>query len=796
MKKGTVFFTTPILAAITKNKLTRCFILSFSMLFIALSSNALDFYWTNGGGDNDWDNPANWNTVPLTPGIYPNHINKHYVYFNSGSANCNTPTTLIQVAKLHLGSLYDGTITIQDAFIIKELLKVENSSSKIIAPSSQYVGVRGDISLKTGANFDHNAGKFIFYGGQHTIDVDYGNTDPWILNDVQVTKGAASGPYASFILNTGEVEIHGTTTLAGHLSTGIFFKSGLFKLKGNCIINNLTSSVTKQDGGLLFCGNGNQTIQNIGASSAYPATIAGAIGRIEIDKPNGSMTMIGAISIMRELKLKSAVDASNATLILNMVSGGTYPDPTYSCRLNLDVPLTVPHLAINPAQNSGLKVIGDLTITSTLETRGKRRINFQEGKINLEGTLHHNNYFAYSTSGDLMGNGLIRFSGSSTQTMTRNPISLREFKGMLPNIEIDNPNGVEVRGMHVVDGNINFLMGHFIYPTIDDNQHILALKQHGTVSNTNDNSYVKGPFRKFGEVSASASFDFPVGEEDGSDKYRPIRISNLDLPNSNNPRAYTALTARYFLQDPNILSAEIAPSIGSITDCEYWQLDEYYAPWASISPYPFTCNVALSWYNTLNDNCDNDFYEFSSHVAGLEHTGASTDSWQNEGNSGFINTGDYSIINSNGTAITFNPVNPNYFTIGSDLAPCGPNKFWICHNDLNLCLPASAIATHLAHGDYLGLCGALKSIPNINAGKNLNEIQIFPNPNNGQFSITIDDFKGYGKIEIYNSMGKIIVSKEITIENQVIDLKKENNGIYLVKITNGTKKNIKRIIKN
>ena len=45
-------------------------------------------------------------------------------------------------------------------------------------------------------------------------------------------------------------------------------------------------------------------------------------------------------------------------------------------------------------------------------------------------------------------------------------------------------------------------------------------------------------------------------------------------------------------------------------------------------------------------------------------------------------------------------------------------------------------------------------------------------------------------------MGKIILSKEITIENQVIDLKKENNGIYLVKITNGTKKNIKRIIKN
>ena len=404
-----------------------------------------------------------------------------------------------------------------------------------------------------------------------------------------------------------------------------------------------------------------------------------------------------------------------------------------------------------------------------------------------------------------MGNGLIRFSGSSTQVMTRNPISLREFKGMLPNIEIDNPNGVEVRGMHVVDGNINFLMGHFIYPTIDDNQHILALKQQGTVSNTNDNSYVKGPFRRFGEVSASASFDFPVGEENGSDKYRPIRISNLDLPNSNNPRAYTGLSVRYFLQDPNTLSTEIDPSIGSITDCEYWQLDEYFSPWAGISPYPFTCNVALSWYNTLNDNCDNDFYEFSNYVAGLEHTGASTDSWQNEGNNGFINIGDYSLINSNGTVVSLNPLNPNYFTIGSNLERCleDPNKFMVCHNDGNKCLPASAIAAHLAHGDYLGHCGALKSNPNINAekslnnlAKDLNEIQIFPNPNNGEFSITIDDFKGYGKIEIYNSMGKIILSKEITIENQVIDLKKENNGIYLVKITNGTKKNIKRIIKN
>ena len=93
-----------------------------------------------------------------------------------------------------------------------------------------------------------------------------------------------------------------------------------------------------------------------------------------------------------------------------------------------------------------------------------------------------------------------------------------------------------------MDGNINFANGHFTYGSINPDIHILGLKQNGTVSNASDNSYVKGPFRQFGERMGTNQFVFPVGEENSNNKYRPIRISNFNLPNSNNPRAYTGLT--------------------------------------------------------------------------------------------------------------------------------------------------------------------------------------------------------------------------------------------------------------
>jgi len=760
--------------------------------------HSLDFFWTNSSGDNLWTTPSNW-TCSDPSATYPNNINNHSAYFPNATAGDCEINQLIQVKTLELGSSFNGILTINNVFIVRDMLEVASTDAKIIAPSSGYMGVRGSVSLQNGGNFEHNSGKFIFYGGMHNISVSAGAGDPWVLHDVQVTRGAASGSYVKLILNTGEVEIHGTTTLGGHPSTGIFFYSGLFMIHGDCVIHNVTSSVTYQDGGLCFVGNNDQTIENTLSANGENAEFSGLIGRIVIDKSGGNIEMLGAISVKREFKITTSnsanIDASNATLILACVTGVHYPDPSYNCKVNLAEPLEVDNLVINPRSNAGFEVIGDLTVVSSLETRGHRRLDFQEGTINLKGKLNHNNYFAYSTSGDPMSSGVIRFSGTSQQVMERTPINLREFKGMLPSIEIDNSYGVKIKGQFVVDGNINFIEGHFTYESIDPDTHILGLKQYGTVSNASDLSYVKGPFRQFGERLGANKLVFPIGEEDGNNKYRPIRISNFNMPNSNNPRAYTGLTARYYLKDPNILSSNYASLLGLISDCEYWKIDEYYAPWTGIIPFPLTCNIGLSQYANVNDNCDNNLYEFTNQVASLRSTGnPAIDEWISEGNGGsFALPINYDLHVSDGNVSTMSNVHDNYFTLGSDLAPCGtgPNKYYVCHNGNTLCVNINALQAHLDHGDYLGMCNAMVM-------KNTNEtsISIHPNPNNGRFSVNIfAEQRGISKIEIFDALGKSIYQSEGSFNTVDIDISKYKNGIFLLKYSSETHQETFRLIK-
>jgi len=65
--------------------------------------------------------------------------------------------------------------------------------------------------------------------------------------------------------------------------------------------------------------------------------------------------------------------------------------------------------------------------------------------------------------------------------------------------------------------------------------------------------------------------------------------------------------------------------------------------------------------------------------------------------------------------------------------------------------------------------------------KNENNIKLFPNPTNGIF--TISNTSAINKIEIYNSIGNLIISKNNINNNQtIIDLQNEKAGIYLIKI--------------
>jgi hypothetical protein len=76
-----------------------------------------------------------------------------------------------------------------------------------------------------------------------------------------------------------------------------------------------------------------------------------------------------------------------------------------------------------------------------------------------------------------------------------------------------------------------------------------------------------------------------------------------------------------------------------------------------------------------------------------------------------------------------------------------------------------------------------------------NSIQIMPNPGNGIFTISLQQFPAKDlKIEIYNSLGQIIDKDILNTKTKVIDISGFPKGIYFLKVSSGEKYLFRKII--
>jgi hypothetical protein len=68
-----------------------------------------------------------------------------------------------------------------------------------------------------------------------------------------------------------------------------------------------------------------------------------------------------------------------------------------------------------------------------------------------------------------------------------------------------------------------------------------------------------------------------------------------------------------------------------------------------------------------------------------------------------------------------------------------------------------------------------------------NNITLFPNPNNGEFSLLVNEVNSNMLLEVYNSVGQIVLQESITQDKTAINIANEANGIYFVKVLDGNK---------
>ena len=77
------------------------------------------------------------------------------------------------------------------------------------------------------------------------------------------------------------------------------------------------------------------------------------------------------------------------------------------------------------------------------------------------------------------------------------------------------------------------------------------------------------------------------------------------------------------------------------------------------------------------------------------------------------------------------------------------------------------------------------------------EFEVFPNPNQGEFEISVINNENKGLLEVLSLSGNVIFRDIISGENQIhVDISKVPSGVYLVKININGEVYIKRIVKN
>lgn len=116
-------------------------------------------------------------------------------------------------------------------------------------------------------------------------------------------------------------------------------------------------------------------------------------------------------------------------------------------------------------------------------------------------------------------------------------------------------------------------------------------------------------------------------------------------------------------------------------------------------------------------------------------------------------------------------------------------KYMVCHEGNTICVSSNAVATHLAHGDFLGPCTGCEeeafvapfNNQPVETGKPiLPDFTVYPNPGYGDFKIDISH-SDTGTIEIFNQNGQFIRSIDIKAY-QPLNINIDEPGMYFIQL--------------
>jgi len=327
-------------------------------------------------------------------------------------------------------------------------------------------------------------------------------------------------------------------------------------------------------------------------------------------------------------------------------------------------------------------------------------------------------------------------------------------------------------------------------------------------------SFIDGAVRKIGNTS----FVFPVGN---NSQYAPISISDADAVGS----ATDYFTAYYLNSNPGLTydPTSLETGVERISGMEYWMLNRVGTnnvsvtlTWASrsggvtsLSDLTVAHWDGVKWMNAGNANTTGDVSIgtiTSNLMASFSPITLATieKGWT-------INPLPIEIISfeakfvENKTIlnwITASEINNDYFTIertsdGKEFTPiatvdgAGNSNQPISYSAVDYKPFIGTSYYRLKQTDYNGAYTYSKLVAINNFAEGAPEVTLYPNPNQGKF--TISSNLEYTNIQICNVFGSILMEQKPTSLKTMVDVTNLPNGIYFVKIISRNKSITKKI---
>jgi hypothetical protein len=425
------------------------------------------------------------------------------------------------------------------------------------------------------------------------------------------------------------------------------------------------------------------------------------------------------------------------------------------------------------------------------------------GSLTIEGSLILKNNLTNLNTVDTLGTGTIEFSGTTPQSISGN--------NTIGCLRVNNAAGLDVAGNTTLDTILNLQNGLI---RLDTNN--LTLGNKAIISGTPTASSMviatgTGGLRK--RFSSVDSFTFPVGDNTGTAEFSPVTIDftsgtftlgnyiGVNLTNS----AYPGSTGNY-------LNRYWSLTQNGITGVQYDAVFQYVPADINGTESEINCvkvdPLPVDIYNPANTT----FHQLSAN--GLVTFGIFTGA-----KSGIpVNFSLANLTIEDGTTECFNAYD-TIFVAGSDsvVFKNGSSVELIAEQTI-IFLPGfhayegSQIFAHITTDSTF--CDGVTGITLVDQpqDKSIEEkplpekqtvipeeksIKVYPNPNNGLFSLQLTNIESGATISVYNMLGaRVCESRTTNSDSYKVNLPFIKSGIYFLKVLDGKEQITKKIIVN